>query len=78
MSKDGNKRLTTGDVDDCGFLDYPDAVILMHSDDRNEVGELELGVVKNKHGGLGSVKAAYIENQHRVENLAMATEFVGV
>lgn len=77
MSKDGNKRLTADDVDDCGFLDHPDAVILMHYDDRNEVGEMELEVVKNKHGDLGSVKVAYIENQHRVENLAMTTEYVG-
>jgi len=71
MSKDGNKHLTAEDVDDCGFLDHPDAVILMHNDDRYGMGELELEVVKNKYGDLGSAKAAYIENQHRVENLAM-------
>jgi ATP-dependent DNA helicase RecG len=38
-------------------------------------GEVELEVVKNKHGDLGSAKAAYIENQHRVENLAMVVEY---
>ena len=72
MSKDSNKRLAAADVDDCGFLDHPDAVILMHNDERNEAGELELEVVKNKYGELGIVKTAYIRSQHRIENLAMA------
>lgn len=76
MSKDGNKRLTVDDVDDFGFLDHPDAVILMHNDERNGVGELELEVVKNKHGDSGAVRTAYIEEQHRIENLAMTMDYV--
>ena len=50
----------------------------MHYDVRNEASELELEVMKNKRSNLGSVKAAYIVNQHRVKNLPMATEYVGV
>lgn len=71
IAKSGTRRLTTADVDDSGFLDQPDAVILMHNDDRNGIGELELEVVKNRYGGLGSVRAAYIPDHHWIVNLAM-------
>lgn len=72
MSKAGATRLTVEDVDESGFLDHPDVVIMMHNDERSGVGELELEVVKNKYCGLGSVRTAYIDHQHRIENLAIA------
>lgn len=76
MNKAGNKRLTIEDVDESGFLDHPDVVLLIHNDDRNGVGEMELEVVKNKYHGLGSVRTAYIDYQHRIENQAITANDV--
>lgn len=72
MSKAGPKRLTVEDVGDCGFYDDPDVVVLMHLDDKEKVGELAFQVVKNSNGGSGVIRTAYINYQHRVENLALS------
>lgn len=72
MSKATAKRLTVEDVGECGFYDDPDVIALMHLDDKEKTGELLFQVVKNRNGGSGMIRTAYINYQHRVENLAIA------
>lgn len=74
MCKAGVGRLRYEDVIAGDFWDIPDAVLLMHRDEHNGYGELEFEVVKNRNGCLGSVKTAFIDHQHRIENLALCSE----
>lgn len=70
MSKTAPKRLNVEDVGESGFFDSPDVIVLMHGEDTERAGVLVFHIVKNCNGGTGFVRAAYINQQHRIENHA--------
>lgn len=70
-TKRGDGRPTMGDLRESGGIEaHADNIVLLHRDDEEMPGEIELIVAKNRHGTQGTVKLAWRPQFSSVNNMA--------
>lgn len=67
----GGDRPTMANLRESGAIEADaDEVLLLHRDDSEELyGQIEVNVVKNRHGATGTVNLAWVPAGGRIENL---------